>query len=231
MAKQFVVHSLRKRAADWLRKHKRWLIVRAYFYTCLVCIIFYLFVGLTVYSDYTMMQENSQPQVLNDLRAQLGGQYNYTQLLVWEHEHLVYSTNITDRQTNAVDMLDKGKGMCGEFAVVYVTLCWAEGYQARLVTAALGDHQWTQVKINGTWVSIDPSLSLNDTRQINDPAMYQNDWHKNLMVTFAVGDNSFQDVAGAYTNSQIDLLSLPTIVMIVTVLVLFGVIIRWRLPR
>ena len=86
-----------------------------------------------------------------------------------------------------------GKGKCGEFSILYVALCLAHDYQARLVVDMLGDHAWAEVKVQGFWTHIDPT-----ERKIDDPYMYERDWHKGLSLVYAFEDNQFEDVTSNY---------------------------------
>lgn len=92
-----------------------------------------------------------------------------------------------------LEILEYGKGRCGEFSILYVSLCLAHGYSARLVVAMYGDHAWAEVMLQGNWTHIDPT-----ERTVNDPFMYERDWGKDLKLVYAFEDNQIEDVTSKY---------------------------------
>jgi transglutaminase-like putative cysteine protease len=128
------------------------------------------------------------------LRALFDRDYNYTELLTWEHQRLNYTDepSIT-RNTDPMKILDYGKGRCQEFSLLYVALCLANGYESRFVIDVYGDHTWAEVKLQGVWVHVDPSDQI-----VNDPYRYERDWHKDLPLVLAFENSSCEDVTTNY---------------------------------
>ena len=143
----------------------------------------------------------NEPEVMKDLRERFSRDYNYTELYYWERNHLNWSENLANRSLNPIDILNNGQGKCGEFAILYVALCKAHGYQVRLVVNTWGNHEWAEVKIEDNWVHVDPSLSPKDTRKFNDPKMYQRDWNAFLLLVLAFDNSSIINVTPNYRYS------------------------------
>jgi hypothetical protein len=139
-----------------------------------------------------IMKNLNQTETKSKLRALFDRNYNFTELLVWEHERLTYVEERKIRQ-DPFEILEYGKGKCEEFSILYVALCLAHGYQARLVFDIYGDHAWAEVKIQGNWTHVDPK-----EKKIDDPYMYQRDWHKELKLVLAFEDSRFEDVTSKY---------------------------------
>jgi len=96
---------------------------------------------------------------------------SYEELVYWENERLTFvNASIKfNRTNNQFNILENGIGRCGEFAIVYAALCFAHGYDCKIITASVnGDHVWNEVKINDTWVHVDPS----PTPRIDEPSSY-----------------------------------------------------------
>jgi transglutaminase-like putative cysteine protease len=120
--------------------------------------------------------------------------YDYLELLPWTHERLSF---VAEREIHEdpFEILQYGKGKCGEFAILYTVLCLAHGYQSRLVVDVLGDHMWTEIKLEGRWVHVDPT-----EKRVNDPKMYVQDWHKDVKVVYAFENGQLEDVTVTYRN-------------------------------
>jgi len=98
---------------------------------------------------------------------------NYIELLEWVDKRMEWVPNneTFERHEDVFKILENGtgRGRCGEHSYVYAAACWAHGYETRLVAAFLnGDHAWTEVKINGSWIHVDPS----PPQRVNDPHAY-----------------------------------------------------------
>ena len=138
------------------------------------------------------MENLNRTETKNGLRDLFDRDYNYTELLAWEHERLVFVERRKVHE-DPFEILEYGKGRCGEFSILYVSLCLAHGYQARLVVDMFGDHAWAEVKLQGNWTHVDPS-----SIKINDPCMYERDWDKDLKLVYAFEDRRFEDVTANY---------------------------------
>jgi hypothetical protein len=129
-----------------------------------------------------------------ELKDQLdSAEYSYLELLDWEHNRLSYTEENIPRYDDPLEILAFGKGRCGEFSILYNALCLAYGYRARLVVDVYGDHVWTEVFLNGSWVHVDPTEKV-----VDDQFMYQRDWHKNVKLVCAFEDSLVLDVTQNY---------------------------------
>ena len=140
-----------------------------------------------------VMEDLNRTETKNELRDLFDRDYNYTELLPWEHERLVFTWDPIKRHDDPFQILEYRKGRCKEFAILYVALVLAHGYQSRLVVDMFGDHAWAEVKLQGNWTHVDPS-----SRRINDPYMYERDWEKDLNLVYAFEDGRFEDVTSNY---------------------------------
>ena len=156
--------------------------------------------GVTYYEHPTVAYYRKVAQSLTDetlqeeLRAQLNSTgYSYLELLAWEHSWLNYTEENIPRYKNPLDILAFGKGRCEEFSILYNALCLASGYRARLLVNIYEDHIWTEVFLNGSWVHVDPTEKI-----VNDPLMYQRDWHKEVKLVCAFEGSLVLDVTQNY---------------------------------
>jgi len=143
------------------------------------------------------MKNLNKTETKNTLRVLLDRDYNYTELLTWEHNRLNYTTGKITRYTDPLQILSYGKGRCQEFSILYVALCLASGYSSRLVIDVFGDHTWAEIKLDGIWVHVDPSES-----RIADPYMYEKDWGKHILLVYAFADGSYEDVTTNYATRK-----------------------------
>ncbi|PTD94283.1 hypothetical protein C9439_03025 [archaeon SCG-AAA382B04] len=66
-------------------------------------------------------------------------------------------------------------GSCEEHAVLFTKFSNSINITARFVSAPAQDHAWSEVKINNTWIQVDPSNNI-----YNQPKTYENQWNYNL---------------------------------------------------
>ena len=144
--------------------------------------------------------------VKDNMTAQLGHDYNFTELIVWENNRLVFGSNPDGRVEDPMQILENGMGKCGEFSIVYVSACLALGYQARIVVATnttswVDVHLWAEVYYNNSWVHVDPSSEV-----WNKPSMYQySPWSKGIgqdIRIYAFEDGKYEDMTQYYKNSN-----------------------------
>lgn len=121
-----------------------------------------------------IMKNLSDPKTETAIKANLTKPFNFTELIEWEHGFLRFvpmNETFENRSTDPIDILLNGKGRCEEFSILYVSACLALGYQARLLVAVhlnIPVHVWAEVKINGSWIHVDPSDSV-----WNQPSHYK----------------------------------------------------------
>jgi len=151
----------------------------------------------------------SSPEVIMNLSTMFPQKFNYTDLLYWEGRRLNYTENRI-WHADPIEILSYGKGACGEFSILYVSICLANDIPARLVMTAYlipnaVDHSWAEInplKDGKTWIhvevtdacdsikrtgSLDP-LTINNTsyyksRHYRMLFAYQLDANRNVIIT------------------------------------------------
>lgn len=82
-------------------------------------------------------------------------------LMLATQKHLTYTTGVTDPATTAAQAFALGKGVCQDYAHIYLTLARMAGLQARYVNGLPegegASHAWCEVLINNIWTGIDPT--------------------------------------------------------------------------
>lgn len=82
------------------------------------------------------------------------------------NSYFIYEKDITDVNTTAEEAFEKGKGVCQDFAHIYISLLHLAGCSARYVTGFLtgegATHAWVEVACNGKWYGIDPCNNTAD---------------------------------------------------------------------
>ena len=136
----------------------------------------------------------TDPFLLTELRALFERRYTLTELLDWIHQRVKWSKGNTARHDDPRKILSHGKGRCGEFSVLFTSLCLAHRYRARLILD-MSDHVWTEVwdSTRRGWIHVDPS-----EKRIDDPLMYERDWKKNLREVYAFENGKVENVTKRY---------------------------------
>lgn len=86
-------------------------------------------------------------------------------------ERMVYDTDVTDADTTAAEALAAGRGVCQDFAHVFIAVCRVLGHPARYVTGYLAmpqtleqaeaHHAWAEAEVPGLgWVGFDPANEI-----------------------------------------------------------------------
>jgi hypothetical protein len=175
----------------------RWI---ALLMVALIIVFLFISIGLIalqIVSNLEVSKRINDDGIKLDLRNRFDRSYNYTELFLWEHQHLNFTWDKIERHTDPIEILNYGKGRCGEFAILYAALCLAHGYECRFDTNIFGDHQWVEIKVDGEWIHFDPSLDPSDPR-INDRYTYERDWKSSLILVLAFENSSFYDVTNLY---------------------------------
>lgn len=136
----------------------------------------------------------ADPSKLFELRKIFDRTYTLSELLEWLHSKLQWSKGPIVRHTDPLTILKYGKGRCGEYSILYTTLCLAHGYRARIVLD-MTDHVWTEIydTDKNRWIHIDPS-----EKRIDDPKMYERDWKKTLTEIYAFENGKLVNVTSSY---------------------------------
>ncbi len=139
-------------------------------------------------------QELADRVLLGELRALFGRKYALSELLAWMHERLKFDKGNIARHNDPREILAYGRGRCGEFSILFTSLCLAHGYRARLILD-MSDHVWTEVweSNHERWIHVDPS-----EKKIDDPLMYERDWKKDLREVYAFENGNVEDVTERY---------------------------------
>ena len=79
------------------------------------------------------------------------------------------------------------RGLCLEFAEIFVLMAEAVGMQARVVGTSGESHAWVEIYSNGRWINYDPYLKRYDS--YDNPGYYENDlddgkYHKRLSYVY-----------------------------------------------
>ena len=137
------------------------------------------------------------------MRSRISGTYDFIELIEWTNDNLNWCDESFTRYSDPRLILEQGKGRCEEFAIVYVAACLACGYEARIVVSRQfyqifirGFHAWAEVKVNGTWVQVDPS----PTPFWNDTSRYRS-WNwgpRCTLKVYAFEDGKVEDVTWRY---------------------------------
>jgi hypothetical protein len=137
----------------------------------------------------------AEPSLLAKLMSLFERRYTLAELLDWMHGRLKFDKGDIERHNNPLEILAYGRGRCGEFSILFTSLCLAHWYRARLILD-MSDHVWTEVwdDKQKRWVHIDPS-----ERRIDDPFMYERDWKKNLHEIYAFENGTMENVTKSYT--------------------------------
>lgn len=77
------------------------------------------------------------------------------------HNDFIYEKNVTDINTDAESAWRAGRGVCQDFAHIYITLLRLAGIPARYVCGLIDgegeSHAWVESLIDGVWTGFDPT--------------------------------------------------------------------------
>jgi len=137
---------------------------------------------------------------------------SYLGLLQWEHRYLEYTEGELDypRPELPIPILKRGKGRCGEFALLYIGLLLANNIECRLVIdcstlqntskTAAGDHVWAEVWVPrfNRWVHIDPTEKIIDQPDMYAKSKMDGGWEKDVNLVYAITTEEIVDVTETY---------------------------------
>jgi len=146
-------------------------------------------------------QKIADPSVLAELMALFERRYTIAELLDWMHQRLKFDKGNVERHNDPKEILAYGRGRCGEFSILFTSLCLAHWYRARLILD-MSDHVWTEVwdEPQKRWIHVDPS-----EKRIDDPFMYERDWKKNLKEVYAFENGVMENVTKNYKMTKAQL--------------------------
>jgi peptide-N4-(N-acetyl-beta-glucosaminyl)asparagine amidase len=104
-------------------------------------------------------------------------------------------TTLFPRYNQPRKLLETKKGRCGEYANLFGLYCRAAGFETRYILD-FTDHVWTEVYSNRLerWIMCDGCEGV-----IDEPAMYEKGWGKDLNSILAITTDSVVDVTRRYT--------------------------------
>jgi len=139
-------------------------------------------------------QKIADPSALAELMALFERRYTIAELLEWTHQRLKFDKGNIERHNDPMEILAYGRGRCGEFSILFTSLCLAHWHRARLILD-MSDHVWTEVwdEPLKTWIHVDPS-----EKRIDDPFMYEREWKKNLTEIYAFENGTVENVTKNY---------------------------------
>jgi len=146
-------------------------------------------------SEYReISQKIADPSMLAELMALFERRYTIAELLDWTHQRLKFEKGNIERHNDPMEILAYGRGRCGEFSILFTSLCLAHWYRARLILD-MSDHVWAEVwdEPQERWIHVDPS-----EKRMDDPFMYERDWKKNLTEIYAFENGTMENVTKSY---------------------------------
>jgi len=123
-----------------------------------------IFVAKLVRHNVEVVDNLASAEVQSKLIEYFPQTLNYTELFTWESTRINFTQN-REIHTDPLEILDYGKGACGEFSIVYVAACLANDIPARLVVTGYVipgnvDHTWAEVnpsKDGKNWIHVEPT--------------------------------------------------------------------------
>jgi hypothetical protein len=183
-----------------------------------IIIVLLIFSSYIVLVDQNIAMSIVEQDKTNYFKNVLGRDYNYTDLITFENQHLNFTNDPIERNTDPVKIYEYGKGRCGEFAILYSALCVSQGYRCRVVDCLFTDHEFNEIYLNETWVRVDASLNSTDSVAIGYPMFFEDgvsrDW-KVPVLALAFEGSSIADVTSTYRRD-----GLSPIVILATVILL-----------
>ncbi len=159
--------------------------------------------GFTTLKNHyvSLMQSLNSTTTTAAMAAKLDPRFNQTDLFTWEHGKLTFDQDSTSYE-DPIEILSRGKGICVQWSIVYISASLALNQQSRLVVAVDTSswtyiHMWAEDYYGGGWVHVDPSDSL-----WNNPTRYLSwEWGKALggqVRVYAFTDRGYVDVTQTY---------------------------------
>jgi hypothetical protein len=179
-----------------------------YFLLCFL-LVMPVFLVSSIISNQGVAENLTAPREIDYFRNILGTNQNYTELYQWEDSKLHWnnSTSMID-YTDPIQIYQYGQARCGGYAILYAELCISQGYRARIVVNVFGDHEWDEVKLNGTWTRVDASpTGAPMSGNIGYPLFYEDVWGREPILVLAFENSSVVDVTSTYRSDGWSLFS------------------------
>ena len=116
--------------------------------------------GTTLRAFYQKMREAMPPEMQTEEAV-------YERAHYWMQAigaHMTYEPGVTDVETRAEEAFAGGKGVCQDYAHIYLALLRQDGISARYVVGMMegegASHAWVEVNCKGYWYGFDPTNQL-----------------------------------------------------------------------
>ena len=80
------------------------------------------------------------------------------------YKDYVYEAGVTNVETTAEEAFNLGRGVCQDYAHIFISLCRLGGIPARYVTGfMIGEgqsHAWAEILFGDKWIGMDPTNNL-----------------------------------------------------------------------
>ncbi len=104
--------------------------------------------------------------------------------------YMTYDRSYTGKTVGSLDIIEQRRGVCEQYAQLYVALCRAAGIPAIKISGYAYDteqgwqeHAWALVHINGSWTAMDPTWGLfQGTLPTSHIAFHTDDVHASKYV-------------------------------------------------
>jgi hypothetical protein len=184
-------------------------VVKRCFAFILLCVLMAmpLFTVSAVLRDQSTAQKLSTQTNIDYFKNQLGRSYNYTELIIWENQHLNFTYEDIERNTSPIKIYEYGKGRCEEFATLYATLCISQGYRCRIVHNVYNDHVFNEaLEANNTWIRVDASLNPTGAGAVGNPMFFEEakGWGAPIL-SLAFENSSITEVTSTYRSDKFSL--------------------------
>lgn len=96
-------------------------------------------------------------------------------------------------------------GACGENSLAFMEFIKTQNIPVRRIHIAAEDHSFNEVYINGSWITVDPTLTWRNIEDGYDvfPRYYEKEWNWKVSYVFSEYPNgTFEDVTSKYTNTS-----------------------------
>lgn len=174
--------------------------------TCFLIALFLLLFTPFVPWSYTVFVRDAEIcSTVNELVSGLPDLEKVKKIMEWEKSNItgMYKKpnlilgipSVWYRDKNPSWIFFYKHGNCEEFAILFVKMTKLAGMQSRRICNPAEDHNWAEVFIDNSWISIDPS----NNRFIN-PKNYENERGIQMSYIYALENSQVIDITHRYTN-------------------------------
>ncbi len=115
-----------------------------------------------MYPSELTRPDEAMKEWLDAIREEYDPECSFPEYLMHRlYQRLSYAQGLTHVGTTAAEAFGHGRGVCQDYAHIYVALCRMAGFPARYVAGmAVGEgatHAWAEVWQDGAWIACDPT--------------------------------------------------------------------------